>query len=684
MPNTPVAPVRAPTDYDDEMSESLHERVIGALGAQYQIQDEVGRGGMSVVYRALDPRLNRPVAVKVLPPELAYDPAIRTRFTREAQTSALLSHAHIVPIYDVGEREGIAYFVMALIAGGNLATRLALQPRQPIDEVRRMLCEVADALAYAHMRGVIHRDIKPDNILLDRDTGRGLVTDFGIARAVEAGTRLTVTGMAVGTPTYMSPEQAVGDKEIDGRSDIYSLGVVAYQMLTGRVPFTAGNSMALLMKHVTETPRPIVELRPDAPKAMRDAIERALAKAPEDRWPTAAAFRDAMASDDTPGANWRAGHAGSVRYASPRPESQSQSSDAQRADPQRAATRRPDPERAGSQRDDASRRERTGRDALRMTSPRRGTPAAEARPGTPAKYRMPDEIVMVPEHLAGLTPAQREDLRLWNGRVDLLDRIKLMRRYGWASGILLTAGVMAMVGAAEAPPLILAPVIPGFMMAKTRRRALSLRAAGLRVRDVMFSLRARRALPLPPPPPKEKELEKLAPREVIDSPYGPAIRRAVEDRGAILAIVADLPKAERAMLPELAPTVKALVGRVAHIAQALHRLDQSIDPRQIEELDSRIAEASGESESTEGQRRLSFLKRQRATLEDIAHRRAALIRQLDSAGLALGNLRLDLVKVRSSGLQSAFSDVSTATQEAKALSREIGQVLEAAAEVRDL
>src|SRR5687768_13379597 len=277
---------------------------------------------MSVVYRALDPRLNRPVAVKVLPPELAYDPAIRTRFTREAQTSALLSHAHIVPIYDVGEREGIAYFVMALIGGGNLATRLALQPRQPVDEVRRMLCEVADALAYAHMHGVIHRDIKPDNILLDRETGRSLVTDFGIARAVEAGTRLTVTGMAVGTPTYMSPEQAVGDKEIDGRSDIYSLGVVAYQMLTGRVPFTAGNSMALLMKHVTETPRPIAELRPETPKAMRDAIERALAKAPEDRWPTAASFRDALASDDTPGANWRPDRGSSMRYASPRPESQ--------------------------------------------------------------------------------------------------------------------------------------------------------------------------------------------------------------------------------------------------------------------------------------------------------------------------------------------------------------------------
>src|SRR3712207_3156267 len=248
------------------MTDSLHDRVAAATAHQYEIDGEIGRGGMSVVYCGRDLRLNRPVAIKVLPPELAHDPAVRTRFMREAQTSALLAHPHIVPIYDVGEREGIAYFVMGLVTGGNLATLLAREPRQPIDEVRRLLCEIADALAYAHARGVIHRDIKPDNILLDGETGRAIVTDFGIARAVEAGTRLTVTGIAVGTPTYMSPEQAVGEREIDGRSDIYSLGVVAYQMLTGRVPFTAGNSMALLMKHVGERPRPIVELRPETPK----------------------------------------------------------------------------------------------------------------------------------------------------------------------------------------------------------------------------------------------------------------------------------------------------------------------------------------------------------------------------------------------------------------------------------
>src|SRR5688572_29452266 len=352
------------------MSDSLNQRVIAALGHQYEVQSEVGRGGMSVVYRARDIRLNRTVAIKVLPPELAYDPAIRTRFTREAQTAAQLSHAHIVPIYDVGERNGIAHFVMALITGGNLAALLAREPRQPIDEVRRLLCEIADALAYAHLHGVIHRDVKPDNILLDGGTGRAMVTDFGIARAMEGGTRLTVTGIAVGTPTYMSPEQAEGQREIDGRSDIYSLGVLAYQMVTGRVPFTGGNTMALLLKHVTERARPIADLRPETPRALREAIERALMKAPEDRWPTAAALRDALTSDEVPGAAWRPERREPVRYTSPVP---------------------------------------------RSVSPKRGSAPADIRPALPPTPRSRTEIVMEPEHLASLTPAQREDIRLWHG-----------------------------------------------------------------------------------------------------------------------------------------------------------------------------------------------------------------------------------------------------------------------------
>ncbi len=636
------------------MSDSLQERVVSVVGDHYQLDSEIGRGGMSVVYRARDLRLKRPVAIKVLPPELAHDPAVATRFTREAQTSAHLAHAHIVPIYDVGEGNGIAYFVMALITGGNLATLLAREPRQPIEEVRRLVWEVADALAYAHLRGVIHRDIKPDNILLDPDTGRAMVTDFGIARAVESNTRLTVTGIAVGTPTYMSPEQAVGEREIDGRSDIYSLGVVAYQMLTGRVPFTAGNSMALLLKHVGERPRPIAELRPEVPQPLRDAIERALAKEPDDRWPTAGALRDALTSLDAP-PTWRAENRAPVRYTSPRP--------------------------------DDGRRDRTPRESTRdpgAVSPRRGSPAAEGRANVMMTSRGP--VVIEPEHLASLTPEQREDLRLWHGRVNLFDRIKAMRGYSLCTFAAIWMSVVGFgFGVSEGiPPLVLAPVIPAFMSVKWSRRAKSLRKSGLRVRRVLSALRAKSVIPRPTPSPTERQLAKIASREILDGPHGPAIRRAAEDRAAILDIVATLPKPDRALIPDVVPAVNALVERVAHLAQMYDRLNQSFDQRLVTDLDARIVEAQAIAQTPEGQHRLSLLQRQRATAEALVQRRTALARQIDNAGLALGNLRLDLIKLRSSGLQSALSDVTSATQEARVLSRDIDAALDAAAEVKNL
>jgi len=636
------------------MGESLHDRVLAAIGQHYELEGEIGRGGMSVVFRARDRRLNRPVAIKVLPPELAHDPAIRARFTREAQMSAQLSHAHIVPIYDVGDRDGIAYFVMALVMGSNLGAHLAREPRQPVDEVRRILGEVADALAYAHLRGVIHRDIKPDNILLDRQTGRAIVTDFGIAWAMETGARLTATGIAVGTPTYMSPEQAVGERELDGRSDLYSVGVLGYQMLTGRVPFEAGNSMALLLKHVTERPRPIENLRPDAPRALRDTIERAMMKAPEDRWPTAAAFRDALLSPESLGVTWRADPREPVRYTSPRPDGSRRV----------AAVRSPIP-KPWSFRSDA----------------RRG----EVEDGSPPLQRgLRSDIVLEPPHLAQLTPVQRDDLRLWHGRVDLLDRVKAMRGYTVLTLGAIAGGIAGFVfGVQEAPPFVFAPLVPIFMSMKLWRRGQSLRQNGLKVRRVLLMPRAHWVL-RPKLKATEQQLEKLAPREVLDTPEGAVIRRAVEDRTAILDIFAKLSKDDRALLPDLTATVKALVERVAHLAQMLHRLDASIDPTLGHELDARIAQVERESGSVDGERQLALLRRQRGTLDELVTQRGALARQLDSAGLALGNLRLDLIKLRSSGLQSALSDVTTATQEARALSSEIDAVLAAAAEVRHL
>ena len=274
------------------MNDPLLDRLMVAVGTQYLVDAEIGRGGMAVVYRATDLRLNRRVAIKVLPPELAFNADVRERFLREAQTAAQLSHPSIVPIYTVDEREGIVYFVMALVDGESLAERLVREPRLPISEARRLLSGVADALAYAHSQGVVHRDVKPDNIMLQRATGRPLVTDFGIARAAQGDTRLTVTGVAIGTPAYMSPEQAIGERDLDGRSDIYSLGVIGYQLLAGETPFKASNTPAMLVKHVSETPRPLAMLRPDVPSGLAHAIGRALAKKPDERWPDAAAFRD--------------------------------------------------------------------------------------------------------------------------------------------------------------------------------------------------------------------------------------------------------------------------------------------------------------------------------------------------------------------------------------------------------
>jgi predicted Ser/Thr protein kinase len=576
------------------MPEPLHERVVAAIGHQYDVEQEIGRGGMSVVFRARDRRLNRLVAIKVLPPELAYDPAIRTRFTREAQTAAQLAHGHIVPIYDVGEKDGVAHFVMALITGGNLAELLAREPRQPIEEARRFLREIADALAYAHQRGVIHRDIKPDNILLDAATGRAMVTDFGIARAIEAGTRLTVTGAAVGTPTYMSPEQAVGERDIDGRTDIYSLGVIGYQMLTGRVPFSAANPMALLLKHVGERPRPIADLRADAPKALREAIERALMKEPEERWPTAASLRDALSGGEAaPGSAWRAEQREPVRYSSPRP------------------------------------------------------PARRAGSPPPA----PQGVTLEPAHFATFTLEQRADIRLWHGRINLRDRITAMRGYTVLTIGAIGLGIAGFVlGVSEAPPFVLSPIVPIYMSMKWWRRGKSLRECGLRLRRVLLMPRAKWVLPTPKPTPVDVELAKF-PRDLLNGPGGGAVRQAVEDRVAIAQMVAALSKADRALLPDLTATVDALVERVGNVAQMLHRLDEETDPRIARHL--------------EGER-------------------AGLRRQLESAGIALQNVRVDLIRFRSSGLDSALADVNNATQQARAVSRDIAAALEAVAEVKNL
>src|SRR5256714_6635892 len=277
---------------------ALAARLAQALGSAYTLEGEIGRGGMGVVFNARDERLKRRVAVKVLPPELAFREEIRLRFLREAETAARLSHPHIVPIHSVGEGpDGLVYFVMAYVDGESLGAKLKRRGRLAPDEARRIMQETADALGAAHALGISHRDVEPDNILLEGSRGRVVVTDFGIAKALSSTTgsaTLTATGVAIGTPHYMSPEQAAGDREIDGRSDIYSLGVVSYQMLTGELPFQAPTVPGILMKHITERAPLVTEKCGDCPDDLAACVMRSLEKDPEDRWPTADALRRAL------------------------------------------------------------------------------------------------------------------------------------------------------------------------------------------------------------------------------------------------------------------------------------------------------------------------------------------------------------------------------------------------------
>ncbi|MEP6992281.1 MAG: serine/threonine-protein kinase, partial [bacterium] len=271
----------------DGLFVDFQQAVIG----RYSLERELGRGGMGVVFLAREVRLDRQVAIKLLPPDLAGNPELRERFMREARTAARLSHPYIVPIHAVEEMGGFVFIVMGYIDGGTLAERVATRGPLPPAEVTRIMREVAWALAYAHAQGVVHRDIKPANILLDGGTGRAMVADFGIAR-LDTSAGDTGVGMVLGTPEFMSPEQASAE-DLDGRTDLYALGVVAYHALTGALPFT-GSAHAVLAKHLTEAAVPSSALARGAPRSLTDAIDRCLEKAPDDRFATGEALADAL------------------------------------------------------------------------------------------------------------------------------------------------------------------------------------------------------------------------------------------------------------------------------------------------------------------------------------------------------------------------------------------------------
>jgi serine/threonine-protein kinase len=630
------------------VSDYLRDRLVAAVGDHYLIEDELGRGGMAAVFRALDVRLHRRVAIKLLPPELAFNASVRSRFMREAQMAAQLSHPNIVPIFTVDEREGLVYFVMSLVEGESLAKRLSRGGAMPIDEVRAIVGDVADALDYAHRQGVVHRDIKPDNILLDRATGRPMVTDFGIARAAAEEQRLTVTGMAMGTPAYMSPEQAMGERDVDARSDIYSLGIVAYQMLAGETPFKATNTPAMLMKHVSEPPPPLRSRRSDVPASLASAVERALAKGAEDRFQSAAEMRDAL----------RERAAGRAYPTPPPPASE-------------PAPRAPAGPRAvvGAVIDEELRPQL----ALPwMQLPPAGLSKRERRDWYREQRRHVKEAIRMGYEVPEL-PVEKKISKF---------RASLARYFGLAIMLAVINGITS--------PMFPWAIFPAMAFLVSLLTQLgSLWGEGVSLKQILFGS-TKPASPAIAAGAAESPRQLADPstvvsQEVLVGSHGPAVKRAVASQQVVTDILRKMTKPEREMLPaDIEETAKALVDRVASVATTLHRLDAEANGATLGSLDDRIQILRREPESSERERRIALLERQATTLRDLLERRSALLSQLESASLALENLKLDLVRFRSAGVTSALEDVTSATREARAVSRDIGHMLDAADEIKRL
>lgn len=616
----------------------LEARLAQALGNAYTIEGEIGRGGMGIVYRARDERLRRPVAIKVLPPELAFRTDIRARFLREAQTAARLSHPNIVPIHTVGDAAELVYFVMALIDGESVALRLKRRGRMSIEEARRITKETADALAAAHHQGVIHRDVKPDNILLEGTRGRVIVTDFGIAKALTAeGGTLTEAGVAIGTPAYMSPEQAAGDREIDGRSDIYSLGVVAYQMLTGELPFQAPSVAALLMKQISEAPAPIDRRRPEVPRELSQIVMRCLEKDPEDRWPTADALRRALETNTYTAPPARAG--GSRRAAAsaaPVPAPRVPEIPPRLERDSRRSERKS--ERAERQRRKLSEKEREEQEIAELAA-KTGEPLMVTRfRAKAATYAAVNGMLLLVNGFGGFDPP-------------------------WS---LLVAGIWGVGVAKDYARLWMA----GYSWRDVIERPPAPDAVAVRTGAVPASKAGGRALP----PPTTDEF----------GVHTGAVRQAQSDRAAVVAMMGRLSREERKMLPEIEPTVNQLYERAVELGRTLAALDRDIGSGSLERVDQRLAELSTEPDSPEKERRLALYQQQRQKLSQLMERRARLHAQFESCILAMQNVRFDLLRLKSASIAEVLGDLTTATQTAKALSRDVDAVIDAAGEVRRL
>ena len=599
---------------------SLAGRLGEALGTSYTLEGEIGRGGMGVVFQAKDERLKRQVAIKVLPPDLAFREEVRLRFLREAETAARLTHPHIVPIHSVGEGpEGLVYFVMAFIDGEPLSARLKRRIRLPAEEARRIMMETADALGAAHSLGIIHRDVKPDNIMLEGSRGRVMVTDFGIAKALSSSNSggLTGTGVAIGTPHYMSPEQAAGDREIDGRSDLYSLGVVSYQMLAGELPFQASTVPAILIKQITETAKYIGDRVDGVPDDLAGSVMRCLEKEPEDRWPTADALRRALESRTAPAHRPRRSTPTSRRGLAPPPLPPLPSS----------VPRSP-------------------------TIPRRGRP--QKPPAKPAPVS--GEPALVTE--------VRQRLVNWSGVGAGLMLLDLVTGHGFGG---LTVIALA-VGAFRIGPAFMRMWHAGYSWRDVMYRPVASDAA-----EVRLGL-AGPGKPGQFPVPTTGEFGRQADK----------VQQVAGDYQAIMRVVERLPKSEQKLLPDVSATANALLKRAQELARTLHSLSAGVEDGAIDRLDARLATMAEMPQSPERDRQIGLLQRQRQALGDLLQRRQVIEDQLESCILAMQTMRFDLLRLKSAGVDAVLGDLTMATQQARALSRDVDHAIEAASEIRQV
>jgi eukaryotic-like serine/threonine-protein kinase len=605
---------------------------------------------MGVVYRARDKRLKRHIAIKVLPPEMAFQSAIKMRFLREAETAAQLSHPNIVPIYTVDEVEGLVFFVMAYISGDNLAKRLHDSGVLQVDDCRRITREVADALAYAHERGVVHRDIKPDNILLDSTTGRTMVTDFGIARAASEGEggRLTATGMAIGTPAYMSPEQAAGDREIDGRSDLYSLGIVTYQMLVGEPPFVANSTPAMLVKHISERPTPVTQRRSDVPMDLSRAVMMCLEKDPDNRFPSAGALVTALDTGNVPEPRSSV-EAAMIPAAAPQGQLAPQV-DYFTADGERLPT--PDEVRRFNTSDVVKFRKKL------------------------APYLFVNAVILIASIFGG--PDLLFVPVLWSIYMAFSYAKLWSEGYDWRD-VFQQPREKELIDVAEDFATYVQAVVDRDKrkQMRERRRAMARRSSG-----AMALPGGAAALGLGDGgggTPAQRESAYGAAGQHADK-----IRGAATDRDEIVRLVNTLPDRERSRVADVARSANLLQERIEGLAIALADLDRNVVSGGGTALEAEIVRLEDQANplergSEERVRRLAYLKRQRRAVKDVSDRRDAVAAKLETCSIALRQLKLDVLRLRA-GTQT-HQRVTSLALEAIAMAENVDSALYVADEV---